>query len=93
MDTYYGINRAVVKGVGDVRFKTYDLDFDVRSYGTSYTFQLALNLTKNNVEFLSKSDDDPLVRFYSKSGVRIDLSIPLLQLKTFLQGLTDNDAL
>jgi hypothetical protein len=94
MQQYYGFNRAVMKGIGEVDFTPIDFDMDMNSstYNLEKTAHIASNLTQHHQDKVHRLEESSLVKIYSNKGADIIKTLDINQINTFINGLKNNNA-
>lgn len=89
MASYFGINKAVVKGLGEIDVVKIDYDsVSIQRNGKTYnTAQFAISLSEDQLEKLHKREEDIAVKIYSLKGKDLIRTVSYDQLKVFYEGL------
>ncbi len=96
---YYAINRAVIKGVGDVDYTGIDIQYVPQSYTNiyrefiyeGYYIHFGVSLNKEQLKELDSKNEDVLLRLYSSAGRDLDLTIPYSQISVFVKGMDERN--
>ena len=89
---YYGIYKAVGKGVGQLDLTMIDFDYYISDGPTEYYHDMAFNFSQEQLHSLYEARADLPIRIYSKAG-NLDVNLPYYLIEAFYEGIEEKKLL
>jgi hypothetical protein len=97
---YYAINRAVIKGVGDVDYTGIDIQYVAQTHRNLFNktiymghyIDFGVSLNNEQLKELDSKNEDVLLRLYSTAAkYDLDFTIPYSQISVFVKGMDEEN--